>query len=412
MTQAAGFADWIEIFRGGTQKDSRGKEHDGDALIERALATFDAAKHEPPIVIGHPTDSAPAWGWIEALRKSVRNEKNVLLAKFRQVDPEFAHMVRDGRFKKRSAAFYPDGSLRHVGFLGAMPPAVKGLADVAFGEGEALSFEFGEEDRRHWESLAGVFRRLREWLIEKHGQDTADRVVPDWEIEDIRTAPPERESAAALTETYHERKEDTMNFKEFIQKLKELLSGVESQAGDIPAGKTFSEAQIEEERKNAAEEAARKEREKLTAEFAERERVARHDARNAEIACWCEAMVKEGKLSPAIVKYGLPQMLAAFAEREDAIEFGEGDGAVKATLYDRLKGLFADELPKLITFSEVATRDKDAGGQGGAGRKLSALTQEKMKANKELTYSAAFAEVQRENIELAREYAAEIQEVK
>ncbi len=53
-------------------------------------------------------------------------------------------MVASGKFKKVSAAFYlPDSpnnphkgvlSLRHVGFLGAMPPAVKGLKQVEFAE--------------------------------------------------------------------------------------------------------------------------------------------------------------------------------------------------------------------------------------------------------------------------------------
>lgn len=59
-----------------------------------------------------------------------------------QVDPEFAEMVNAGRFKKISASFYtPDAPnnpvpgvyyLRHVGFLGAQPPAVKGLKQAEF----------------------------------------------------------------------------------------------------------------------------------------------------------------------------------------------------------------------------------------------------------------------------------------
>jgi hypothetical protein len=44
-----------------------------------------------------------------------------LMAKHRQVQPEFSEMVKSGLYKKRSASFYPDGSLRHIGFLGAQP---------------------------------------------------------------------------------------------------------------------------------------------------------------------------------------------------------------------------------------------------------------------------------------------------
>jgi len=47
---------WIEIFKGGTQKDSQGREHDATALIEKAVKTFDPKFHEPPVVVGHPTD--------------------------------------------------------------------------------------------------------------------------------------------------------------------------------------------------------------------------------------------------------------------------------------------------------------------------------------------------------------------
>ena len=57
----------------------------------------------------------------------------------------FAEMVQAGRFPKRSAAFYPDGRLRHVGFLGAMPPAVKGLKNISFGnDDDAIAFEFDQ----------------------------------------------------------------------------------------------------------------------------------------------------------------------------------------------------------------------------------------------------------------------------
>ena len=367
MPEFNGFNDWIPIFRGGRQVDASGREHDGDALIEKAVTTFDASKHEPPIVIGHPADNAPAFGWVAELKK----QGDLLLAKFKQVQPEFEDMVQRGLFKKRSAAFYNDGSLRHVGFLGAMPPAVKGLADVAFTEGEATSFEFGE---------------------------------------DIRAAPAGGKTTTTIATHSEPRKEEkSMNqFKEFIQKLKDLLSGIEGQVADPPAGKTFSETDIEAARKQAADEAAQKEREKLTAEFAEKERTARQAARKAEISSWCESMVKAGKMTPAWLKFGVPDMMLAFASMEGEIEFGEGDGKVKATLYDRFKAFFETEMPKVIEFKEIATRDKDPGGRGDAGARLSALVAKKQEADRTLTYSAAFAEVQRENPDLAREYLQEI----
>jgi len=141
MIDFKGFDDWIPIFKGGEQRDSQGRLHDADALIDKAISMFDPNQHEAPIVIGHPKSNGPAFGWIKDLKRA----GNTLYAKFKDVVPEFENLVKRGLFKKRSASFYPDGSLRHVGFLGAVPPAVKGLADLKFMEGEkTMSFEFDE----------------------------------------------------------------------------------------------------------------------------------------------------------------------------------------------------------------------------------------------------------------------------
>lgn len=145
-----GFDDWIEIFRGGRQTDSQGREHDGDEVIDKALASFNVKEHEPPLTVGHPQENSPAFGWVEGLKAIVRDGAKVLMAKFRQVAPDFEDLVKQGLFKKRSASFYPDGRLRHVGFLGAAPPAVKGLADMVWGgtfaeKGQSISFITGND---------------------------------------------------------------------------------------------------------------------------------------------------------------------------------------------------------------------------------------------------------------------------
>jgi len=141
---------WIEVFRGGRQLDSTGHQHDGDRLIENAVKTFDPAQHEPPVVVGHPQHDSPAFGWVHGIRKVIKNGVVVMEVKLKQVMPEFSQAVTAGRFKKRSAAFYKDGRLRHIGFLGGMPPAIKGLADVAaagcFAQASYASFEFASND--------------------------------------------------------------------------------------------------------------------------------------------------------------------------------------------------------------------------------------------------------------------------
>jgi hypothetical protein len=409
----SGFDDWIPVFRGGKQIDSTGKEHDGNALIDKAVAGFSAAAHEPPACIGHPKEDAPAYGWVEGLKK----QGNLLMAKFKQVQPQFAQMVQDGLFKKRSAAFYPDGTLRHVGFLGAMPPAVKGLPDVAFvefAEGDVTSFEFSDyQTVWAWESIARMFGRMRDYLIEKEGAEKADQVISSYNIEEITTAAAQEKQEignkqdSELITQYKEKEDKDMTFKQklaafFSEFMAKMPDDGPAAAQTQASGGQFTEADLEKVRI----EVATKEREKVTLEFAESAKKTRLAGLKGEIAVFCEALVKAGKITPATIAFGLPEILFSMAESDNQIEFGETKE--KATTFDRMKALLESATP-LVTFGEIASRTKDAGATGNAGAKLDTLTQKKMKEQKDLTYSAAFTEVQKEYPDLAKEYAAEFQ---
>lgn len=142
----------FEIFKAGTHTDNHGKRVTiTEADLSAAAEAYNTAAHEAPIVVGHPTTNAPAYGWVGRLKA----EGGSLLADFAQVDKGFADLVRAGRYKKVSASFYtPDApanpapgrwSLRHVGFLGAHPPAVKGLKPIEFNEAEDGVASFGED---------------------------------------------------------------------------------------------------------------------------------------------------------------------------------------------------------------------------------------------------------------------------
>jgi hypothetical protein len=132
---------WMEVFRAGKHVSSSGSERDWsvDDLVRMAEA-YDPRLHQAPIVVGHPKDNDPAYGWIKALRV----DGDTLLALPDQVAPEFAELVKAGRYKKRSISLYPDGTLRHVGFLGGQPPAVKGLKDIEFAGSAADTYEFAD----------------------------------------------------------------------------------------------------------------------------------------------------------------------------------------------------------------------------------------------------------------------------
>lgn len=160
-------------------------------------------------------------------------------------------------------------------------------------------------------------------------------------------------------------------------------------------------------------------REKLAADFAEQKQAldaqaakikdAENRARKTEIASFCETIQKQGKVTPAQAKVGMG--LSAFCEQlaryDMPVEFGEGDGKGTQTLFEFFSG-FCKTLPNQITFREVA------GGShrvtGGAGEKMETLIKERMKADRTLTYTVAFGEVQKENPELAAEYADSIGE--
>ena len=141
----------IEIFKAGKRPDAHGTVVEiTPADLQQAVDAYDVAYYEAPAVIGHPKMDAPAYAWVKGLQL----DGDVLKAELDQIHPEFAEMVADGRFKKVSASFYlansPDnpkqGSLylRHVGFLGAMPPAVKGLRNPEFSESEQGIVDFCE----------------------------------------------------------------------------------------------------------------------------------------------------------------------------------------------------------------------------------------------------------------------------
>ncbi|HQU83499.1 MAG TPA: hypothetical protein PKY59_10255 [Pyrinomonadaceae bacterium] len=142
--QKQGFkGQWIAISKKGKFTDSSGTERDlNESFLKEVIANFTPS--DAPAVIGHPSDNAPAWGWVSALRLN----NDVLEAQFADTDQEFEQMVETGKFRKRSASFYLNPpSLRHVGFLGAMPPAVKGLQDIQFSDGESVTVEISFKEQ-------------------------------------------------------------------------------------------------------------------------------------------------------------------------------------------------------------------------------------------------------------------------
>lgn len=189
----------IEIFKPGEHRPMQGAAiRFSEADLAACAAAYDPARHEAPLVIGHPATDDPAWGWV----KSLKFADGALIAVPDQVNPAFETQVKAGAYKKVSASFWrPDApnnptpgswALRHVGFLGAQPPAVKGLAPIQFAgepaEGADGVVSFGMEEAWGWGAAGRLFRGLREWIIAKEGPEAADRALSSWDIDAIAAA--------------------------------------------------------------------------------------------------------------------------------------------------------------------------------------------------------------------------------
>ncbi len=142
----------LQIFYAGTHTAVSG--HTATFTLDDVKATaaaYDPSLLEAPLVVGHPVLDDPAYGWVQSLHLS----GTVLEATPRAVDLDFAQMVNDERFNRISASFFRKDApsnpvpgtyyLKHVGFLGAAPPAVRGLRKPSFAlaaEADTITLEF------------------------------------------------------------------------------------------------------------------------------------------------------------------------------------------------------------------------------------------------------------------------------
>lgn len=340
----------VEVFRAGDHVDSSGRTHTfSEADLDR-IAAYDPARHEAPLVIGHPTANAPAFGWV----KRVYREGGTLLADFKDVSPEFADLVKAGRFKKRSISLYPDGSLRHVGFLGATPPAVKGLRDVAFAEGDARTFEFGEEPDP--DADKSLFTRFAEAFLGLVAPGKPDKPAGD--------------PAANKEEPMGGNNDLAVQVAALTAKMAE-----------------FSEAQAAKDREIADLKAA-------NTALASRMDATVATGRRAEIAAFCERLAGDGRLTS--YQRGLA---ASFLEKLDAagtVDFEEGGKTVQKPVAEAFKA-FLESLPIQVEFSELATHGRAAGKPGGLDvGSLAAKIRDKVAEADKAGWSMSFAEAQAE----------------
>jgi hypothetical protein len=137
----------FQIFKVGTHTPMSGNSlifNEND--LNYMAAVYQKNILRAPLVLGHPANNLPEYGFVNRL--FVQGDRLYAEAK---ASDALVRMVQAKNYNNVSASFIapnaPDNPtpgayyLRHVGFLGAMPPAVKDLAPLAFAESNhRLSF--------------------------------------------------------------------------------------------------------------------------------------------------------------------------------------------------------------------------------------------------------------------------------
>lgn len=356
----------IKIFRAGRHVSASGEtitftEADLDGIVR----SYDPAVHEAPLVVGHPKDNHPAFGWVS----SIRRKGNDLEIDPRQVDPSFAEAVRSGRYKKVSASFYrPDspsnpkkGSfyLRHVGFLGAAAPAVKGLGDVQFRDQAAaehlIEIEFAEEAPAAGgeQAPAGNADKKDDAAV---ALEAVMAALPEWVPQALREA---------------------------IQKsLGELLAKSDATpSGDAPVDNAEARRL----------DARARELDARDKEIRRRERV----VKRSQWTQFIEALRQDGRILPMKDERVLSFLELLDAAPAGTVSFGEGETRTPVEIFQKD---FLARIPRGVHFDELARGTGESGEESGAelGRRAADYAEEMRAKGIFVSASDAVAHVQRE----------------
>ncbi len=238
----------IRILRPGTFTSVEGKKITfGEAELAAIAAAYDPENDPAPLVIGHPEMDDPAWGWVGSLAV----EDGVLVARPATIEASFAERVRKGEYRKVSARLYEPGNphnpkpgsfyLKHIGFLGAHAPGVKGLGTVQFAEGEADNLVTIQTDPE--DTMADKAKTDTKTADQDKEVSFAEREA---ELERRQRALDEREAAAAkaAADLRHEANvsfaEGLVNEGKLAPAGKDLVVGVLDGLGELDAEATVS----------------------------------------------------------------------------------------------------------------------------------------------------------------------------
>lgn len=297
--------------------------------------SYDPALSEAPFVIGHPKLTAPSYGW----SRRFEYRDGFLYTEPHQVNPAFAESFNAGSYKKRSLSFYLPNSPgnpkpghfypRHVGFLGAVPPGVKGLPDAEFaefaeGDDAPVSFAIPWET----EVLTDLLRGVRDYIVEKDGAERADQLMPQWRLRTL-----EEIAANAVDDS----------------RISPLAYAEETNVD--PNKKTPVTAEVLTQRETAL---AEREAKLLASENAAKERELK--ARREAIVSYADGLVVAGTILPR-QKSGVVEVLLSLDSTP--LSFADGDTTVSKTPEELLRDVLSEK-PAVVDFSEKSRQEEGA----------------------------------------------------
>jgi len=202
--------------------------------LDYMVATFVPSDREVPIVLGHPENDHPAYGWLERLR--VNSESGYLEGKYKDIVKALIPMLQQKQYRKKSIGLYPDKRLKHVALLGAVQPAVPGLSDIKFNQEEDHILlevvELSEGESMSKEELQALLAEKEKALAAekaKNKEFSSHAFVSEMELELS-----EKKKALAETEKALELKQKEFSEYQGKQERKELESWIDTQ---VEAGK-------------------------------------------------------------------------------------------------------------------------------------------------------------------------------
>lgn len=312
----------IEAFRA----DTLASQGITEADIAAAASGYDPEANPAPLVFGHPRNDSPSLGLISGARA----EGKKLFLKLSNIAEDVIKGVKEKRILNRSIAFWhPDHpsnpvpgqySIRHLGLLGGMTPAIPGMSPLKFSADE--------------DSLESDDAPEAAVVFEAATKDDGTPVVRIQESEEEEPAMPKDNNQEA----------------------------------------EFAARQTELEEREAAIKAREEEAERRETEFAAAEAQRRTDAASAIV----DGAVEAGKLLPAEAD---DMKLIFGALSTDELEFSSGKADAAARLGAFIEGLDkrapGDDGKKRVTpddktefnaeDSDAAQAEKDALAAANAG---------------------------------------------